>query len=236
MNTETTPTEGSLVVSRWSERSESIAKIAAALSKFQGEIANVKKDSANPFFKSKYADLGAVWDVIRPHLAANGLSVLQEPGTHENRVILATTLLHSSGEYLRSTLTFPVTKADPQGYGSAITYARRYALQAVTGIAPEDDDGNAASGRDGESPKPPTKPAKRPEAFKAAEEQDQRGDSQVRGATALYRYDVAGSQKKDQAELLLQKAGAAWSDDDLCWLSPREIKPLEKYLKGGAQA
>lgn len=129
----------------WSDRSESIAKIAVALCKVQAAIEPVKKDSSNPFYKSKYADLAAIWDAAREPLAKNELAVLQEPGFKENRAVLITTLIHSSGEYLRSSIELPVVKQDPQGYGSAITYARRYALQAVLGIAPEDDDGNAAS-------------------------------------------------------------------------------------------
>lgn len=133
-------------VCSWSERSDSIAKLAAALAKFQSKLEAVKKDADNPFFKSKYADLASVWAAIREPLTANELSILQEPGTDSGRVTLSTTLLHSSGEYIRSIMTIPVTKPDAQGYGSAITYARRYALQSIAGVAPEDDDGNAAVG------------------------------------------------------------------------------------------
>lgn len=142
------------VIAAWKERSETITKIVSAICKFQGALEPVKKDSANPYFKSKYADLASVWDAIREHLAKNDLCVLQEPSTSGTKLILTTTIMHSSGEYIRSSLEFPVTKQDPQGYGSAITYARRYALQSITGIAPEDDDGNAASGTKPSRPNP----------------------------------------------------------------------------------
>lgn len=141
METETT-TNKNIV---WSDRSESIVKLAIALSKMQSELEPLKKDSSNPYFKSKYADLSSVWDVLREPLTRNGLAVIQEPGTYENKLVLYTTLIHISGEYIRSAFEIPVLKQDPQGYGSAITYARRYTLQAITGLAPEDDDGNAAS-------------------------------------------------------------------------------------------
>jgi hypothetical protein len=130
---------------KWSQRSESIVELAKALCKTQATVEAVKKDASNPFFKSKYADLASVWASIREALTSNGLSVLQEPASKENRVQITTTLIHSSGEYVRSCLEVVATKADPQGIGSAITYARRYALGAIIGIAPEDDDGNAAS-------------------------------------------------------------------------------------------
>lgn len=134
--------------SNWTNKSESIAKLAQALCKAQAIIEAVKKDSNNPFFKSKYADLANVWAAIREPLSSNGLCILQEPSRNENSIVITTTLIHESGEFVRSSLEMPVTKQDPQGYGSAITYARRYALGAIVGIAPEDDDGNAASGGD----------------------------------------------------------------------------------------
>ena len=129
---------------QWSERSETIAELAKALAKTQGQIEKAKKDSLNPHLRNKYADISSIWDAIREPLTANGLCVLQEPRSANGGVLLTTTLLHSSGEYIRSSLTMPVTKQDPQGYGSAITYARRYSLQSIVGIAAEDDDGNAA--------------------------------------------------------------------------------------------
>lgn len=133
----------------WSERSQDIDKLAVALSKAQAVIENAVKDSSNPFFNSKYADLASVWAVIRKPLTDNGLSIIQEPYSMGDRVGVKATLLHSSGQYTRSSLEVPLgAKKDAQGYGSAITYVRRYQLQAIAGVAPEDDDGNAASGSD----------------------------------------------------------------------------------------
>lgn len=128
--------------------SESIASLAAALAKAQSVIEGAIKDKANPAFRSRYADLAAVWDAIREPLTANGLSLIQMPDTGDlGEPVLVTRLLHASGEWLEGTYALNPVKTDPQGYGSAITYARRYAAMAVCGVAPEDDDGNAASGR-----------------------------------------------------------------------------------------
>ena len=125
--------------------SESIAKLATALSIVQGKLTHAKKDSDNPFFKSKYADLESVWDACRSLLAENGLCVMQFPGEFlEGCMSLNTILAHSSGEYIKQTMEVPVTKLDPQGAGSAITYMRRYALAAVVGVVQADDDANAA--------------------------------------------------------------------------------------------
>ena len=127
-------------------KSESIAALAAALAKAQGSMRGAIKDSANPFFKSKYADLSSVVEAIREAFAANQLSYVQrvEP-SEKDEVRVGTVILHSSGEWLDcGFLALPVSKHDAQGYGSALTYARRYSLSAAVGVAPEDDDGNAA--------------------------------------------------------------------------------------------
>ena len=136
--------------------SESIKELATALSKFQGQIKPALKDSANPFFKSKYADLESVWESCREPLTKNGLSVLQMPGNYfEGRMWLLTRLMHSSGEWIEQEMSFPVGKPDNQGvvrvdaHGclAAVTYMRRGALSAFLGIVQADDDGNAASGK-----------------------------------------------------------------------------------------
>ena len=129
-------------------QSESIAKLATALSIVQGKLTHAKKDSANPFFKSKYADLESVWDACRELLANNGLAVAQFPGTYcelDHSMSLTTLLTHSSGEWISQEMSVPVTKPDAQGAGSCLTYMRRYALAAVVGVVQADDDGNAAS-------------------------------------------------------------------------------------------
>jgi ERF superfamily len=121
-------------------------KLAAALAKAQAEIKGAKKDAANPFFKSTYADLASVWDACRDALSKNELAVAQPTDFLDGQMILKTILLHSSGETITGLLPIMAgEKATAQQVGSAITYARRYALAAMVGVAPEDDDGNAAS-------------------------------------------------------------------------------------------
>ncbi len=130
-------------------KSDSIAHLAEALSKAQGAMRNAVKDSDNPFFKSKYADLAAVSDACRAELSANGLAVVQLPMMRDGKMVLEYVLMHSSGEFIASELEMTPVKSDPQGIGSAITYARRYTLGGLSGVATEDDDGNAASGNNG---------------------------------------------------------------------------------------
>lgn len=129
-------------------QSEQINELASALALAQGEMQNAKKDVSNPFYKSKYADLASVMDTARPVLSKNGLSVAQLTEMTESGVILVTQLLHKSGQWLRASYPVKPLKDDPQGMGSALTYARRYSYGAIVGIATEeDDDGNAASGK-----------------------------------------------------------------------------------------
>jgi hypothetical protein len=126
--------------------SEKIDQIAEALIAVQSEMGTVTKENENPYFKSKYADLAAVHRLCMPILTKNGLCVSQVCAPSEKGVKIVTLLLHKSGQYLGSELEMIPTKMDPQGIGSAITYARRYALMAIIGlVAEEDDDGNAAS-------------------------------------------------------------------------------------------
>lgn len=127
--------------------SEQINELAAAMAKAQGAFDHAKKDVANAFFKSKYADLASVIDAAKKPLADNGLTVIQTTEFDESHgVILVTTLAHSSGQWITGRYPIHPVKNDPQSFGSAITYARRYCFSAITGIAADDDDGNAASG------------------------------------------------------------------------------------------
>lgn len=151
-----------------SETSSSIGSLATALAIAQGKITGARKDSENPFFSSKYADLASVWDACREALSDNGLSVVQtfEPGkpitikwtvtdkdsgeitayeVESMELVINTLLLHSSGEWIKSKLVLTPRDATPQSAGSAITYGRRYLLAAIAGIAQVDDDGNDAS-------------------------------------------------------------------------------------------
>ena len=140
------------------EMSPEIDELAGALAKAQGAIRAAVKDSLNPHFKSKYADLAGVMEAAREPLSSNGLSVTQWPGEcADNQMSMTTVLAHSSGQWMRETLTIPLSKVDAQGYGSATTYARRYALAAAVGIVQDDDDGNAASNPKGASNDAPKK-------------------------------------------------------------------------------
>ena len=142
----------------------SLKELATAMAKAQAEIKTALKDSKNPHFKSSYADLTSVWDACRVALTKNGLSVLQITNFDAADVWLETTLLHASGESISGRYPLRPQQQTPQGYGSALTYARRYALAAMVGVvADEDDDGNAASSRRVEreehKPAPPTEAA-----------------------------------------------------------------------------
>ncbi|HAH11534.1 MAG TPA: hypothetical protein DCL48_15680, partial [Alphaproteobacteria bacterium] len=116
-----------------------------AMAKAQGDLGPVLKDKTNPAFRAKYADLGAVLEAILPAMNRAGLSLIQSPSYDGNLVGVTSILLHESGEWMEATLHMKPVKMDPQGIGSCITYARRYAALAIAGAAPEDDDGNAAS-------------------------------------------------------------------------------------------
>lgn len=124
--------------------SEQIASLAGALALAQAEIENAAKDGNNPHFKSKYASMEAVVYACKATLPKHGLSYVQFPGMQGDYVTVTTRLMHKSGEWIEGTLPMPVGKRDAHGVGSAISYARRYSLMAVIGIAAEDDDGNGA--------------------------------------------------------------------------------------------
>ena len=129
-------------------RSETIGELAKALAAAQGEFAPVEKKADNPFFRSKYADLPTVVMAASPILSKHGLSVSQWPeiSLEQGADLLTTILMHTSGEWIEASMPLFLAKQDPQGQGSAITYARRYAYSAVVGIVTDvDDDGNAAS-------------------------------------------------------------------------------------------
>jgi hypothetical protein len=172
--------------------SPEIDKIALALAKAQGAMRPAEKNATNPHFNKSYADLADCWDAARAPLAANELAIIQLTGNAGNLVTLTTMLVHSSGQWFKSTLALQPVKADPQGIGSAITYGRRYGFNAMVGIAQEEneDDGNAASGRPSGNPHgatgaiPPKKPSgTKPQPKPSSPPQTQSRGSH-RGATA----------------------------------------------------
>lgn len=128
-------------------QSENINELATALSKAQGEMQAAIKDSVNPFFKSKYADLGSVWEAARPVLSKYGLCVMQTTDMLGDKIVLFTILAHSSGQWIKSSIPLNPSKNDSQGVGAAMTYLRRYSLSALLGVVNEDDDGETAVGR-----------------------------------------------------------------------------------------
>jgi hypothetical protein len=151
-------------------KSESIANIAPAFFKAQISFKAAIKDSSNPYFKSKYADLASVWDAVKDALETNQLLVTQSTGQHPDGVIVYTYLIHApSAEYIGSELLMRASKKldddtyvplhDPQAYGSLITYGRRYSLAALLGVVTEDDDAEGAMGRKKPEGKPDTKVA-----------------------------------------------------------------------------
>jgi hypothetical protein len=134
-------------------KSETISKIAMALVSFSGEVRSIEKDGTNPHFKSAYTTLDHMIDETKPLLHKHGLTIMQFPGGDGEKVTVRTMILHNSGEWIESeALTLKASKLDPQGAGSAITYARRYSYAAALSLSlGDDDDGNSSS-------QAPTKP------------------------------------------------------------------------------
>jgi len=178
-----------------STRSDSIKEISTALAKAQAVLTGAVKDSVNPHFKTRYADLASCWDACRKALTSNGIAVVQMPEKDMIGYYVETLLTHSSGEWIASKCYIHLQKDDPQGLGSAITYARRYGLSAMVGICPEDDDAElaqttAAATKAARGPVPviprpapttarvanPVTGLKKPEPIEHAEERDDNDD------------------------------------------------------------
>ena len=130
-------------------KSNEIDQLATALAKAQGEMDGATSKSTNPFFNSSYADLHTVIKSAFPYLSKNGLSISQGNEIIPGAVCVTTTLIHQSGQWLRSKIKLPMDKVNAQGVGSATTYGRRYGLAAMVGIAQKDDDANSISGKTG---------------------------------------------------------------------------------------
>lgn len=139
--------------------SPQIHELAGALAKAQWKMAGAKRESANPFFKSTYADLASVWEACREPLTTNGLSLIQSPSADGPRVTVTTLLLHTSGQWVRGDMTATAKDDSPQAVGSIVTYLRRYALAAFASVCPVDDDGEAAQMRGPAKTETPTVPA-----------------------------------------------------------------------------
>lgn len=146
--------------------------IAIAFIKAKKEFSPALKNKVNGGFKSKYADLGACLDAVDDAFLNNGIAMYQETCADATGITIETVLLHESGEFIRcGRLHLPAAKQDPQGYGSALSYARRYSLMTACGIAQEDDDGQVATKAVYETPKSPA-PSLKPPALSDAEGND----------------------------------------------------------------
>ena len=178
----------------------SFNKVAAALVKAQKEFGPALKSSSNPHFKSRYADLAACVEAVIEALNNNGIALTQRVSPCDDGVIVETVFIHESGEIINcGQLHVPATKQDAQGYGSALTYARRYSLMAACGIAPEDDDGNLASRR----PTAPAQPIPDITDHLAAIEASANSDEM----TAAYKaaYDACQGHQQLQAKVIAAK-------------------------------
>lgn len=169
-------------------------KIAAAFVKAQKAFGPALKTSTNPHFRSRYADLSACVEAVIEALNDNGIALMQRLNPCDDGVIVETVFVHESGEMLNcGQLHVPATKQDAQGYGSALTYARRYSLMAACGIAPEDDDGNAAA----------RKPMADISKFITAIEESSNGDELKTAYTAAY--EACGGNQTLQAKVIAAK-------------------------------
>ena len=199
------------------QRSESINELAKALASAQAEIGTASKDRENPHFRSRYATLASVQDACRAALSRHGLSVVQLPGGEGQRVEMTTVLMHSSGQWISCSGTFIATKGDPQGIGSAITYARRYQLAAIAGVAPDDDDdGNAASEPVKQAP-PPKAEAKTAKLHAPL-------------ATWLGGFGWPVAERRERAEFVLAHAGASFEDCTNPTIGGRVLAALQQRL------
>lgn len=198
--------------------SESLSKIAPALLGAQKAISYAIKDSVNPHFRNRYADLSAVIEAIKDPLNKEGLTFLQTPSPSENGTLhLTTRILHNSGEWIEDTAVCPLPKNDPQGFGSAMTYLRRYSLGAFLGVPSEDDDdGEAAVGRPVEKlpprPAPAAKQALKPDSAKQLKFLASTPKGQALLDKVFAKYELATIDEMDEA--LAQKT-IQWVEEEL---------------------
>lgn len=189
-------------------------KLAAAMVKAQKAFGPALKTATNPHFRSKYADLSACVEAVIDALNENGIALMQRTSADDTGVTITTVFLHESGEMMDSgPLHVPAAKSDPQGYGSALTYARRYSLMAACGIAPEDDDGNAASRKREDEPKSQGAAQNGTEANRQALGglQPETQDALRRAVPAIV---AAAKDNPTQAKFLAESAAAEIEHDD----------------------
>lgn len=206
--------------------SPTIGKLTEALAKANLSFEAIKKETENPYFKSQYADLSTLIAATRGALSKNGLVVIQTPRTKEGLVFVTTALLHTSNEWISEDLELRPAKSDPQGCGSAMTYARRYAYQSILNIAGEvDDDGNAASGK---TAKGSSKPS-----IDEAEEQFQERSGGQRASVVMVNafeamFKTSGKTEKQLTDVLRVRYSAERPDQ----LTKEELQELVKWAAG----
>lgn len=227
------------------DRSTATGNLASSLVKALAEIEGVAKDKINPHFKSKYADLASALDAVRPVFAKYELAVTQETSPSEDGVIVETVVLHATGEERRfGQLYLPANKRDAQGFGSALTYAKRYSVLTALGIPTEDDDGNAAVRTTANPSTGATPPEKRVEDGGDPTGPRLDGDmsnSALRGSIKTLIHNINGCASLQEFDELLELQEAAdtieqckrrfpawWETGAGC---PAEFKPLKKILE-----
>lgn len=189
-------------------QSATIGAIAGALAKAQGAMRHAAKDSLNPHFKNKYADLAGVIDASRHALAANDIGVIQRNLPADRGVCVQTVLVHKSGEWISDAgLYVPASKTDAQGYGSALTYARRYGLSALVGVAQDDDDGNDAAKSAPAAPAAKSAPARTPKKLNKAQTDTLVGLLMKAGRSEQQARESASVTKPEQFDRAIQRAG-----------------------------
>lgn len=213
-------------------QSAELDKLATALAKAQASLSGAKKSALNPHFKNNYATLQDVWEAAREVLAPNGLSVSQTYEPSDGRVLnLRTTLMHTSGQWLAGVISMAPQQANPQGIGSAATYARRYSLASILGIvADEDDDGNHAS--KGENEPDREKPVYRAPAPRSAPRQaeapaEQESPSERQETASGWRSVIVPKFIKKYAG---ERLGKMPEKDLLWWAANYQPKPYQGQI------
>jgi hypothetical protein len=196
-----------------------IKNLAAALVKAQAAMGGAKKDSNNPFFKSKYADLKSVDAAISGPAADNGLAYVQVSHNLPDHAAIETVIIHSSGETMScGIVAVPVSKDDAQGFGSAMTYARRYSLSAAFGVCPEDDDGNAAAKAPPKSKVTPTNTGWEP---------DEAEREHLNKELGVIRDLLNADQAKDAADYFYREGG--FDQEEMLWVQ-NQLSTTEKGI------
>jgi len=210
-----------------------MSEIYKALATAQAQMASVTKGATNPYFEARYAELSSVLEVVLPALNAAGICIYQPIGTDEVGRYVDTVLAHSSGEKLEMRMHLILGKTDMQSLGSAVTYARRYSLLAMTGVAPAaDDDGEAAVARGQERPqqKPQQKPQRKPAAVATAADVKLACD-QMKASTSLAELGELWGQIPRHVRAV--SAVSAFKDAWKASLTPPEAEPIAAALDDG---